>query len=204
MPVGPDGPVHYRSSVVPASDPPPKVETVQAPLPRVTVSLGDTLSGIGARTHRTWQQLAGWNHLPNPDLIFVGQVFTIPLESYVPPLPTYTPPATPAVSISTSGGGGGSETQVAPVQRASSGTAGPSPSGVWGCIAQHESGMQNDNTGNGYFGYFQFDASSWTAAGGGPGGPTAYSYSQQLAVAQHWQAMAGWGAWPNTSVACGV
>ena len=39
----------------------------------------------------------------------------------------------------------------------------PSP---WSCIAQHESGGDpSTNTGNGYFGLFQFSIASWRAAG---------------------------------------
>jgi LysM repeat protein len=101
--VGPDGPIPtHRSIVVTASDPLPKVTKVvrvQAPLPRVTVVSGDTLTAIGARTHRTWQQLAGFNHIPNPNLIYVGDVVTVPPLGYVaPPIslpsaPVYVPPA---------------------------------------------------------------------------------------------------------------
>src|SRR5215472_5774918 len=49
-----------------------------APLPTVAVQPGDSLSAIGARTSRTWPQLAGYNHIANPDLIYPGQVLTIP------------------------------------------------------------------------------------------------------------------------------
>jgi LysM repeat protein len=98
-----------RSSVVPASDPPPVltakvVKRVQTPLPRVTVVAGDTLWGIGIRTSRTWQQLAGFNHIPNPNLIFVGDVEVIPPATYVAgpvslptPVVSYTPPVTHTV-----------------------------------------------------------------------------------------------------------
>lgn len=42
-----------------------------------TVKKGDTLSGIGAMYHTSWQQLQALNHLDNPDLIFPGQVLRI-------------------------------------------------------------------------------------------------------------------------------
>jgi hypothetical protein len=77
--------------------------------------------------------------------------------------------------------------------------------GVWGCIAQHESGGNPaTNTGNGFYGMYQFTISSWRAAGGGPGLPSDYSAAEQLRVAEHLQAMSGWGNWPQTSVMCGV
>jgi LysM repeat protein len=216
-PVDTEGNTPTRSYVVPASDPAPRVTAkavrVPQPLPRVTVVSGDTLSDLGTRTHRTWEQLASYNHIPNPNLIYVGQVLTVPLVTYVagpvalpvpapsyapayvspPSVPvhysaptrTYTPPAPrPVVSYSGGGGEGG---------------------GTWACIAQHESGGNPaTNTGNGYYGAFQDTIGSWQAAGGGPGLPSNYSYSQQLAVNQRIQAQQGWGAWPNTSRMCGM
>jgi LysM repeat protein len=92
-----------RSTVVlTASDPAPRVtvKKAPAPLPRVTVVSGDTLSGIGARTHRTWQQLASFNHIANPNLIYVGDVEVIPPATYVAgpmSLPTVAPSYTPPV-----------------------------------------------------------------------------------------------------------
>lgn len=100
------GPPTTRSMVVPAtSDPVPRVTLdavrTQAPLPRVTVVSGDTLSGIGARVHRSWEQLASFNHVANPNLIYVGDVEVIPPATYAAgpvSLPTttrsYTPPVT--------------------------------------------------------------------------------------------------------------
>ncbi len=62
------------------SEAPPRVH---APVLRVTVKPGDTLSAIGARTSRTWEQLASYNHVPNPNLIYPDQVITIPPANYV-------------------------------------------------------------------------------------------------------------------------
>jgi hypothetical protein len=84
--------------------------------------------------------------------------------------------------------------------------------GVWACIRQRESGGNyQENTGNGYYGAYQFTPSSWNAAVRGAG------YSQyangradlappyvQDAAAVWLQAHAGWGSWPVTSRACGV
>jgi hypothetical protein len=78
----------------------------------------------------------------------------------------------------------------------------PSP---WSCIAEHESGGDpSTNTGNGYFGLFQFSIASWEAAGGPAGLPSNYSSAEQLQIAENLQAMQGWGAWPITSRLCGV
>lgn len=198
--------------MVPASGSPPEVAAVlTASLPKVTVVAGDTLSGIAARTARTWPQLWKWNHIPNPDLIYVGQVVEIPAASYNPgsyaypvsapaPTPSYTPPAPTHTYASTR------TYTPAPRQTVvSGGNYASGGSGVWGCIGQHESGNNPaTNTGNGYYGAFQDTISAWRAGGGGPGLPSNYSYSEQLRVNENLQAQVGWGAWPNTSRICGA
>ena len=182
-------------TVAPAATP-----VATPPLPRYTVVSGDTLSAIGARFHRSWPALAAYNKIPNPNLIYVAQVITIPPASYSAPAPavvsapvTYSAPVQHTYTAP-------QRTYVAP-QRSYS-TAG---SGVWGCIAQHESGGNPaTNTGNGYYGAFQDTIGSWRSAGGGPGLPSDYSYSEQLRVNQVIQQQQGWGAWPNTSRMCGA
>lgn len=185
----------------------PRVVGVQMPsLTKVTVRPGDTLWGIGIRTHRSWPALASYNRIPNPDLVYVGQLLTIPPATYqapvyvpapapryAPPVVSYQPRRTYSTPATTSGAISG---------RTESG--GGRGGGVWACIAAHESGGNAaTNTGNGYYGAFQFSASTWHAVGGS-GLPSDYSYSTQLAMAQRLQARAGWGAWPNTSRMCGV
>jgi LysM repeat protein len=188
----------------------PSVVRAQTPsLAKVTVRPGDTLWGIGVRTHRQWPALASYNRILNPDLVYVGQVITIPPASYQapvyvpsrspaqsPPVVSYQPKRTYSTSTATSGG-------VSTRRVASSRSLGGT--GVWGCIAAHESGGNSaTNTGNGYYGAFQDTIGSWRAAGGGPGLPSDYSYSQQLAVNQRIQAQQGWSAWPSTSRMCGA
>jgi len=78
-------------------------------------------------------------------------------------------------------------------------------SGVWACIAEHESGGNPaTNTGNGFYGAFQFTLASWQAVGGPPGLPSNYSMGTQLHYAEVLQARSGWGNWPVTSQMCGV
>lgn len=90
-------PLPASGAMVPASGSPPKAAvlvSVRTPaLPRVTVASGDTLWALGIRYHRGWSALAAYNHVPNPNLIFVGQVLTIPPASYTgsAPLPVSTP-----------------------------------------------------------------------------------------------------------------
>lgn len=167
-----------RQVVVTASDPPPRV--VHAPVGRVTVRPGDTLTAIGARTSRTWEQLASYNHLPNPNLIYPDQVFTIPPVSYVPPSPVVLPvPSAPVA-----------HTQVVPhymaqtphysapvVQRAA-----PAPSyssGFQACVAWRESG-----NGSGSSNVYGILNSTWASLGRSGSAYTASRAEQDAAFAQ--------------------
>ena len=65
----------------PAPKPEAKREAANKPAPKkrtYTVKSGDTLSAIGARFDVSWQEIAKVNKIPNPDLIYPGQVFVIP------------------------------------------------------------------------------------------------------------------------------
>ena len=42
------------------------------------VASGNTLSGIAARFHISWQKLASYNHIANPNLIYIDQTMCIP------------------------------------------------------------------------------------------------------------------------------
>ncbi|HEU5374696.1 MAG TPA: LysM peptidoglycan-binding domain-containing protein [Ktedonobacteraceae bacterium] len=44
---------------------------------------GDTLSGIAARYHTSWQSLATYNHIANPNRIYVGEMVCIPGQATV-------------------------------------------------------------------------------------------------------------------------
>src|SRR5437763_9886334 len=41
---------------------------------------GDTLGGIAGRYNTTWQRLASYNHIANPNLIYVNQAVCIPWQ----------------------------------------------------------------------------------------------------------------------------
>jgi nucleoid-associated protein YgaU len=53
-------------------------EPKRKPRREYTVVSGDTLSEIGARFGVDWHDIARINDIPNPDLIYPGQVFKIP------------------------------------------------------------------------------------------------------------------------------
>ena len=77
-------------------------------------------------------------------------------------------------------------------------------SGVWAALAQCESGGNPaTNTGNGYYGLYQFSLSTWRSVGG-TGLPSDASAEEQTARAQALQARAGWGQWPSCTRAMGL
>jgi len=146
----------------------------QTPNPKVTVVSGDTLWGIGVRYHRTWQQLASYNHVPNPDLIYVGQVFTIPPANYVgsttpAPSPAYQPPVvhtyTPTPRY----------TAPAPQPVRSYGA----PGSFQACVATRESG-----NGSGSSNIYGILNSTWASLGRSGSAWTASRAEQDAAFAQ--------------------
>ncbi|MEV0894239.1 transglycosylase family protein [Promicromonospora sp. NPDC050262] len=77
-------------------------------------------------------------------------------------------------------------------------------SGVWAQLAQCESGGDpTTNTGNGYYGLYQFSQQTW-AAMGGSGLPSEASAAEQTMRAQKLQAQSGWGQWPGCAAKLGL
>ena len=59
-----------------------------------SVVSGDTLGGIATRYHTTWQRLASYNHIANPNIIYRRQTICIPGKAR----PTHKPaPANPPI-----------------------------------------------------------------------------------------------------------
>ncbi|QDW64320.1 DUF348 domain-containing protein [Oerskovia sp. KBS0722] len=75
---------------------------------------------------------------------------------------------------------------------------------VWAALAKCESGGNPaTNTGNGYYGLYQFSASTWRAMGGS-GLPSDASAEEQTMRAQMLQARSGWGQWPACTKKLGL
>lgn len=74
---------------------------------------------------------------------------------------------------------------------------------IWWRLALCESSGQNKNTGNGYYGYFQFYPPTWRSVGG-TGLPHQHGYEEQKYRAQILQKRSGWGQWPVCSYKIGV
>ena len=76
--------------------------------------------------------------------------------------------------------------------------------GVWLQLRQCESGDNyQENTGNGYFGAYQFSQQTWSNLGY-PGRPDLESPSMQDQAAMQLQKQSGWGQWPACSAALGL
>jgi LysM repeat protein len=191
----------------------------------VTVHNGDSLTEIAAEFNTTYVRLFDANNqIMNPNLIYPGELLTIPLPGQqLPnrPLPSVTTnqgveptqpvdndsQSTQVVSASPNPDANSSaatDPTVLPAQPQATGQAFTSSASVWDELARCESsGNWGADTGNGYYGGLQFTLSSWQAVGGS-GYPNQASPNQQIYRAQLLQAQQGWGAWPVCSSKLGL
>ena len=83
-------------------------------------------------------------------------------------------------------------------------SGGDAGSGVWAALAECESGGDpTTNTGNGYYGLYQFSLPTWQAVGGS-GLPSEASAAEQTQRAQTLQERSGWGQWPACAAQLGL
>jgi Transglycosylase-like domain len=117
---------------------------------------------------------------PRQGLPVNGGLVAVVVAATAPPPPA-APPAPPS-----SGGGNG--------------VAG----GVWAALRQCESGGNYaENSGNGYFGAYQFSQATWSDLGF-PGVPDQEPPAMQDQAAMKLQAQSGWGQWPACAAALGL
>ena len=124
----------------------------------------------------------------------------------------------PSASSDSSGGSGGSGSSGGSGGSGNSGGSGGSASGggsagttggeagddVWAKLAQCESGGNPaTNTGNGFYGMYQFTLETWQSLGG-TGYPHEADAATQTAMAKKLQAQAGWGQWPGCADKLGL
>lgn len=173
-------PVHVSK---PAPPPPPKTYTVQP---------GDNLSAI-AQTEQldSWHPL--WNANPgltDPNLIYAGQNLVVPTGPTTDrPLPQGV--VAPAL-VSYSAPSGNYTYRRSPANYAAG------AGGLLARIRQRESGGNYaDNTGNGYYGAYQFSLGTWRGVGGS-GLPSDASPAEQDMRAQMLFNERGCSPWPNT------
>jgi LysM repeat protein len=132
---------------------------------------GDTLSGIGYRYDTSWPVLASYNHIVNPDLIYIDQVVCIPQHGVVNPSAGQN--STPAPKpVPTNG-----NSIVAMINQVF-GPDGPAAINVANC----ESGL-NPNAYNpsGAAGVFQIMPGTW--AGTAQAGQSPYNAAANIAAA---------------------
>lgn len=193
----------FGSSAFAASTPTPKAtpkpivvaeaaKPAPAPVPKThTVAAGDSLSTIAAAENlESWRPL--WNvnpELTDPDIIYEGQVLTVP-EGPTTDRELPAAPVQQAVSYS------------APryQQRAAAAPANYSAGagGILERIRQRESGGNYaTNTGNGYYGAYQYDIGTWNNYGGYARADLAPAAVQDAKAAQTY-AQRGCSPWPNT------
>lgn len=153
-----------------------------------TVHAGNTLSQIGVRVHRSYEQLAAFNHIADPNLIFVGEVVRIPPSGYEASVPA--PVQQPVV-----------ETVQAPTHSAAyvpvSTGYGSAPASFQGCVIYAESrgdatAQNPTSTASGLYGFLD---STWQTVTGLPGSASEYSAAQQTAAFERLYAEVGTSAW---------
>lgn len=185
---------------------------------KVTVQVGENLSGIAASNKTTYVRIYDANQqIQDPDLIYPAEVLTIPSNSEQLPsrqLPSTAVAQTYVAPVSAAPDADDQVTSTVetpaatptPVVSSNPTVQAPAVSGgsIWDSIAQCESGGNwSINTGNGFYGGLQFTLSSWQAVGG-TGYPNDASRSEQIMRAQILQSEQGWGAWPVCSVEVGL
>lgn len=145
---------------------------------------------VGERTIVTYQQTLGGETLVSKEIS--NQITTDPVAEVIA-VGTKKPVENTTQTTSNSS------------TSSSSSDAGAVATGdVWSALAQCESGGNpSTNTGNGYYGMYQFSAGTWQAMGGS-GLPSDASAEEQTAMAQKLQAQSGWGQWPGCASSLGL
>jgi LysM repeat protein len=158
----------------------PKGKHHRTPSAKYAVKSGDTLASIAAHLYHSadyWPVLYWANHgeIKYANEITAGQVLTVPAKPAKIPAapktvaPVAAPVAAPAASSASYGASSQavSQTQAAPVQTASTSTAGDSS--FQACVIAAESGGNSQvMNSSGHYGLYQFSASTWAAYGGNP------------------------------------
>ena len=174
----------------------PKNQQTQPPKPQIqthTVAEGESLSSIAADANLpSWMPIWDVNPgLQNPDQITPGEQLVIP----TPPLPTTDRPLPPGYDAPAA-------VVAAPAVVASSAparvvTAAPSGDLFSRIRARESGGNYAENTGNGYYGAYQFSLGTWASVGG-TGNPANASPAEQDMRAQMLYAERGCSPWPET------
>ena len=122
-------------------------------------------------------------------------------------VPVIAPPSSPTLVASgatASGPPASHPLVVAPTTGPVTAGAAAPAAGAWAELRQCESGGNYTiDTGNGYYGAYQFSAATWHGLGY-PGLPNQAAPAVQDQAAQRLQARSGWGQWPACSRKLGL
>jgi LysM repeat protein len=163
-----------------------------------SVKAGDTLSTIASAAYgqaKDWQWLYHVNSgkVQNPNLIYPGQVLSVPAD----PPANYTLPAAPVQQAAPAEPA--PVQQAAPAQPAAAAAtyAGTYPGGSFGaCVVARESGGNAQvMNASGHYGLYQFSASTWAAYGGNPADFGHASPAEQNQVFANAMAQGGQSNW---------
>jgi len=157
---------------------------------------GAQLTSLRGSSAREWQLLGPYSKTRSrPGTTEIRDPSQIGWAALVLELPAPPPPAAPVVQTA-------AFTASAPPAPA---PAPAPPSGdVWAQLRQCESeGNYADNTGNGYYGAYQFSLSTWQSLGYSGLTSDAPAATQDQA-AQQLQAASGWGQWPACASELGL
>jgi hypothetical protein len=128
---------------------------------------------------------------PHPSPRATTPVSAVPVAAPATTVPTPAPVPVPVPAPAT------------PAPTAPGGPLGPSAA-IWAELRQCESGDNYAiNTGNGYYGAYQFSASTWAGLGY-PGLPNQAPPAVQDQAAERLEAMRGWEPWPGCSAKLGL
>ncbi len=169
-----------------------------APAPTVyTVVSGDNLSAIAVTLGlESWRPL--WNANPvveDPNLIYAGEQLILPATP-APDRPVPAESAATAAALDQSSSSAVSSITSAPPTRAVNYASGSD--GIFARIRQRESGGNYaTNTGNGYYGAYQYDLRTWSGYAG-YARPDLAPPAVQDAKAAETYAQRGCSPWPNT------
>lgn len=185
--------VFLGGSALADSHDPSKPGQAPAPAPKIhEVQPGDSLSIIADQEQLpSWRPL--WNanqEITDPNLIYPGQKLTVPSgDTTDRPIPggMETPAPVAYHPVQSNGSVRHYAAQVLPVS-----------GDLFARIRQRESGGNYaENTGNGYYGAYQFSLGTWQGVGG-TGLPSNASPAEQDMRAQMLYNQRGCSPWPNT------
>jgi Transglycosylase-like domain len=181
-----------------APQPPPVHQTQGVPVGGGLVSVvraevGTASTASAPSPHPTFSAPATTASAPTAPVTAAPPAPSTPRAPSAPPPPS-APPVTAAPAAPT--------TTVAPSPPAGAGGGGAG--GVWLELRQCESGDNYQaNTGNGYYGAYQFSEATWVSLGY-PGRPDLEPPAMQDQAAMRLQAQSGWGQWPACAAALGL